>query len=63
MEQEIISGNCYEIKIIDMGHKGEAIGKIGSLTVFVEGALKGDIVLAKIIQRKKTMLLQLLKRY
>ena len=53
MEQEITSGNCYEIKIIDMGHKGEAIGKIGSLTVFVEGALKGDIVLAKIIQRKK----------
>ncbi len=46
-------GNCYEIIIEDMGHKGEAIGKIEGFTVFVEGALKGDVVLARLTEKKK----------
>lgn len=43
----------YEIEIVDIGHKGEAIGKYEGFTVFVDGALKGDIVRAKISKAKK----------
>ncbi len=41
-------------EIVDLGHKGEAIGKTQEgFTVFVEGALKGDLVKAKITKAKK----------
>lgn len=43
----------YEVEIVDIGHKGEAIGKFDSFTVFVDGAIKGDIVKAKITKSKK----------
>ncbi|MDO4712198.1 MAG: 23S rRNA (uracil(1939)-C(5))-methyltransferase RlmD [Peptostreptococcaceae bacterium] len=43
----------YEIEIVDIGHKGEAIGKYEGFTVFVDGAIKGDIVRAKISKSKK----------
>ncbi len=43
----------YEVEIVDIGHKGEAIGKVNGFTVFVDGAITGDIVLAKITKAKK----------
>ncbi len=43
----------YEIDIVDIGHKGEAIGKYQGMTVFVDGAIKGDIVKAAITMKKK----------
>lgn len=50
---EIQIGKTYKIQIEDMGHKGEAIGRIDTLTVFVEGGLKGDLVEAEILTFKK----------
>ena len=43
----------YEIQIVDMGHKGEAIGKTDGFTVFVDGAVKGDLVKGRITLSKK----------
>lgn len=43
----------YEIEIVDIGHKGEAIGKYDGFTVFVDGAITGDIVKARIAKSKK----------
>lgn len=44
----------YEIQVVDMGHKGEAIGKVDGFTVFVDGAVKGDIVKGRITLSKKS---------
>lgn len=44
----------YEIQIVDMGHKGEAIGKTDGFTVFVDGAVKGDLVKGRITLSKKS---------
>ncbi|MCK5763034.1 MAG: TRAM domain-containing protein, partial [Clostridiales bacterium] len=43
----------YEIKIIDLTDKGEGIGKIDDLAVFIDGAVPGDVVETKIIELKK----------
>ncbi|MEA3423544.1 MAG: 23S rRNA (uracil(1939)-C(5))-methyltransferase RlmD [Bacillota bacterium] len=43
----------YEIKIIDLTDKGEGIGKIDDLAVFIDGAVPGDVVEAKIVELKK----------
>ncbi len=34
----------YTVKIIDQGFEGEGIAKINDMTVFIEGAIKGEIV-------------------
>ncbi|MGL5440520.1 MAG: 23S rRNA (uracil(1939)-C(5))-methyltransferase RlmD [Filifactoraceae bacterium] len=48
-----ILGSLVSVEIIDIGHKGEAIGKIDGLTVFVEGgSVIGDVVEAKITKIK-----------
>lgn len=44
--------NSYELKIIDNGVNGEGIAKIDDLIVFVDGAIKDEVVLAKIFQQK-----------
>lgn len=40
-------------EIVDLGHKGEAIGKVDGFTVFIDGALRGDKVKVKIQKSKK----------
>lgn len=47
------TGKIYEIEITDLGHTGEGIGRAEGITVFIEGALKGDKVKAKITKSKK----------
>ena len=44
----------YQIEIVDMGHKGEAIGKVDGFTVFVDGAVKGDVVTGRVTVSKKS---------
>ncbi len=47
------NNKVYEIKIDDMGHSGEGVGKIEGFTVFVEGGLPEDLLKIKITQVKK----------
>ncbi|MBI9013779.1 MAG: 23S rRNA (uracil(1939)-C(5))-methyltransferase RlmD [Clostridiales bacterium] len=49
----LTKNECYELKIIDLGDNGEGIGKVDNFTVFVHGAIPGDLVKAKIIKVKK----------
>jgi 23S rRNA (uracil1939-C5)-methyltransferase len=44
----------YEIDITGMGHEGEGVGRFDNFTIFVQGALVGEKVLAKIIKVSKT---------
>jgi len=48
MTVKIKKDDIYEIDIHGYAHEGQGVGKIDGLTVFVEGALKGEKVLAKI---------------
>src|SRR5690554_611002 len=43
----------YEIDIHGLGHSGEGVGKVENFTVFVEGAIPGDQIEARIIKVKK----------
>ncbi|QXM06463.1 23S rRNA (uracil(1939)-C(5))-methyltransferase RlmD [Crassaminicella indica] len=43
----------YLVKIDDLGHNGEGIGKIEGFTVFADGGVPGDIVKVKITIVKK----------
>src|SRR5688572_22040834 len=43
----------HQLLIHDIGTKGEGIGKLGGLTVFVDGALPKDTVQVDIITQKK----------
>ena len=49
----LVENKNYEIEIVDIGHKGEAIGKIDGFPVFIDGAVTGDIVCARIVKSKK----------
>lgn len=46
-------GQEIQLKIHDLGHNGEGVGSYQGYTVFVEGALPGETVLAKLIQCQK----------
>ena len=35
----LVENKNYEIEIVDIGHKGEAIGKIDGFPVFIDGAV------------------------
>ena len=41
---ELKIGEIYKLKIIDITHKGQGVGKIEGLTIFVDGAMSGDVV-------------------
>ncbi|MBN2260723.1 MAG: 23S rRNA (uracil(1939)-C(5))-methyltransferase RlmD, partial [Clostridiales bacterium] len=53
MKVQIHKDKLYEIEIIDLTDKGEGIGKIDDLAVFIDGAVPGDHVKIKISQLKK----------
>ncbi len=42
------------IEIIDMGSGGEGIGRADGFTLFVKGAVVGDVIEAKVLKAKKT---------
>ena len=46
-------GKVYEIEIGGLGSGGEGVGRVGDFTVFVEGALPGEIVSAEVVAVKK----------
>ena len=46
-------GKKYECKIVDIGQNGVGIGKHEGFTVFVDGALLGEVVDVKIKKSKK----------
>jgi 23S rRNA (uracil1939-C5)-methyltransferase len=48
MSTKIEKDNIYEVDIHDNAHEGQGVGKIDGLTVFVEGALLGERVMAKV---------------
>lgn len=54
LEKPIEKNQQYEIEITDIGKGGEGIGKIKGFTVFVEGALPGDIAQILILKVKKS---------
>lgn len=47
-------GSLTELTIDDLGSAGEAVGSFQGLRVFIEGALPGERVKARVIQRKKS---------
>lgn len=53
MKEDMQKGQCYLVKIIDMGDSGEGIGKIQDFTVFVPGTLIGDEVEVRLTKVKK----------
>ena len=53
MEITIEKNEDYQLNITDIGENGEGIGRIDGLTTFVQGAVPGDVVKAKIIKLKK----------
>lgn len=46
-------GKIYEVEIVDLTDKGDGIGKSDGFTIFVEGAVPGDKVMAKLTKCKK----------
>ncbi len=54
MDKPIEKNEHYELTIIDMGSKGEGIGKINDFTVFIPRAVTGDVVEVRIVKVKKS---------
>lgn len=49
----VAKDQIYEIEILDLGEGGEGIGRFEGMTVFVDGAIIGDLAKVKIEQVKK----------
>ena len=47
----------YEVKIIDNGFDGEGIARIDDFTVFVKGAIKGELCKILIVKVNKNICL------
>ena len=59
---KLTTGKKYEINIDGMSHEGQGIGRIDQIVVFVEGALKGEKVLAAINKVAKNYALASLEK-
>ena len=46
--------DIVSVTITDIGNSGEGIGKADGYTLFVKGAVVGDVVAAKVLKAKKT---------
>ena len=53
MNMKIKKGNNIELEITDMAIGGRGIAKIDGMVVFVNGAVNGDKVIARILKKKK----------
>ena len=42
--KQITQGEKYTLKLMDITHSGEGLGRIDNMIVFVEGGLPGDVV-------------------
>jgi len=51
--QPVKAGATYNIEITGLGHSGEGVGRYQDFTVFVPGALPGELVTAQITEVKK----------
>lgn len=51
--QRINVGERHEVKIEDLSHAGEGVGRLFGLAVFIAGAMPGDTVLAEISEVKR----------
>lgn len=49
---KVAAGRVYEMQVQDLGSEGEGVGRIGGLAVFVPGALPGETVLVRVIERR-----------
>mgnify|MGYP000248357281 CR=1 FL=1 len=50
---EFKKNDLVTVKIEDMGHDGEGIGKAEGYTLFIKDTVIGDVVEAKIMKMKK----------
>jgi len=59
-------GQIIEVDIIDINYEGKGVAKVDDFVVFVEGAITGDLVKTKILQKKKNYamgnILRIIKR-
>ena len=46
-------GKRYEVRISDFSHAGEGVAKVDGFAVFVPGALPGEKVLIRVVEKKK----------
>jgi predicted RNA-binding protein with TRAM domain len=51
---EFKKNDYVTVKIEDIGNDGEGIGKHEGFTLFVKGALPGDVAKVKVLKAKKT---------
>jgi 23S rRNA (uracil1939-C5)-methyltransferase len=51
---EIAAGATIELTVGDLAHGGAAVGRLGDLVVFVQGAAPGERVRARITERRRT---------
>lgn len=52
-EKKLAFGDIVELSIESTGFEGKSIARVNGLVVFVEGAVEGDVVKAKILKTKK----------
>ena len=46
------TGDRLSLRIVDLNHNGQGIGRLDRLAIFVDGALPGDLIQAQITQVK-----------
>lgn len=66
MEIPVEKNKEYEVEIIDNGYEGEGIARINDFTIFIQGAIKGEVCKILIVKVNKTYafgkLMQVLKK-
>ncbi len=54
MGMQIKKGQILELEIIDMAFGGKGVAKVDGLALFVDGAVAGDTVMARVVKKKKS---------
>lgn len=62
MQKVLKPGEIFEIEIENMSHEGQGVGRKEGLVVFVEGALTGEKVIARVAEVKKRYALAKLEK-